>query len=123
MFLIIIKGANVGSIFPLDKAGPIVIGRGKESDFQILDLMVSRTHCEIEKRDNGFYIKDLNSTNKTYVNEKVIEGIPKLEVGDIIGIGDTLLLFTDQKEIAIKSVEDYARMRMKQTGRIDLSPE
>lgn len=121
MFVIAIKGTNIGGIFSLSKVGPIVIGRGKECDIRILDLMVSRKHCQIEKRGSGYYIKDLNSTNKTIVNKKIIEDEGVLKVGDTVKIGNTTLLFTDQKEISIKSVQDYDKIRKSKTRPLDLS--
>lgn len=124
MFLIVIKGSKVGAVFLFDREGIFIIGRGEECDVKIMDLMVSRRHCQIERtRNNYFYIKDLHSTNKTFVNTRMIEDVVKLEVGDIIGVGDTALLFTDQKEIAVKSVEDYVKIITKQTVRIDIPPD
>lgn len=121
MFLVIIKGTKIGTVFSLDREGIYVIGRGEECDIKILDPMISRRHCQIERtRNNDFYIKDLKSTNKTFVNKKVIEDLVELKAGDMIGIGDTVLLFTDQKDIPIKSVADLERLRVNQTMRIDL---
>lgn len=120
MFLIVIKGTNIGSTFPLNKRGPIIIGRGKECDIRVLDLLVSRRHCQIEERQNNFYIKDLISTNKTVVNKRVIEDEERLKIGDLVEIGDTVLLFTDQKEISIKSVQDYDKIRESKTRPFDL---
>lgn len=119
MFLIVIKGANIGSTFVLNKVGHIIIGRGEECDFRILDLMVSRKHCQIEKRDNKFYITDLNSTNRTKLNGKVIYGGRKIKIDDIIEIGNTALLFTDQKRISIKTVLDYDTIRKTKTRLLD----
>ncbi len=120
MFIIVIKGNNVGTLFLLDKDGPIIIGREKECDIRILDLMVSRKHCQIEKKGNIFYIKDLGSTNKTLVNKNVIEKETELKLGDIITIGETVLFFTDQKEMPIKNVADYEKLRINQTMRFDM---
>lgn len=122
-FLVITKGKHAGNIFPLAESGPVVIGRSKECKIRILDLRISRRHCQIEARDNKFYIKDLGSTNKTIVNEKIIEDEVNLKVGDIIEIGDTALLFTDRKELSIRSVSEYEQFLKKQTMRIDLPPE
>lgn len=119
-----VKGSKIGFIFPLDREGIFVIGRGEECNIKILDLMVSRKHCQVERtKNNNFYIKDLKSTNKTYVNKKVVEDIVELKVGDMVEIGDTALLFTDQKDIPIKSVADFEKLRVNQTMRIDLPPE
>ena len=124
MFLIVVtKGKHVGNIFPLTKVGPIIIGRGKGCDIRILDLMISRKHCQIEAKNKDFYIKDLESTNKTIVNKRIIKDEVKLTAGDIIKIGNTELLFTDRKEFSIKSVSEYEKFGMKQTMQINLPPK
>lgn len=123
MFIIIIKGTNIGAIFPLNKIGIVIIGRGKECNIRILDPKVSRAHCQIEGKDSGFYIKDLGSTNKTFVNKEIIDTEKKLEINTTIDIGDTTLFFSDQKEIPIKSVEDYDKIRINQTMRFNLPPD
>lgn len=124
MYLIVIKGLNVGTVFSLNREGVYIIGRGEECDIKILDLMVSRRHCQIEKaRDNIFYIKDLGSTNKTFVNSKIVEDVRELKKGDTIEIGGSVLLFTDRKEITIKSVADFETLRKKQTMKIELGSD
>ena len=45
---------------------------------------VSRSHADIVTKDNGFFILDHNSTNKTYLNDNVI--VPKIELEIIDGI-------------------------------------
>ena len=58
---------------------PFYIGSAKEfADFIPTVEGVSRIHCCINKRDNNYYISDLNSTNGTYLNGK--EVIPGKEV-------------------------------------------
>lgn len=119
MFIIVISGTNVGSVYALDKTDYTIIGRGQECDIRVLDLLVSRRHCQIEWKRNGFYIKDLHSTNKTYLNKKIIEVEQKLEPGDTLNIGNSILLFTDKEEVPIKNIEEYNLMRMSQTRNID----
>lgn len=41
---------------------------------------VSRSHADIITKDNKYYIKDLNSTNRTYVNERVIPIETEIEI-------------------------------------------
>lgn len=118
MFIVIIKGTNIGAVFALNKNDLTIIGRGAECDIRILDLMVSRRHCHIEWKEKNFYIKDLESTNRTFLNKKEIPGEQKLEPGDTIKIGDTILLFTDKEEVPIKSVEEYKKIRMSKTRQI-----
>lgn len=115
MFLIEIKGANIGSIFDLNKNGKTVIGRGHECDIRILDLMISRVHCQIEGKNGHYYVRDLNSTNKTIINENIIENEKKLNESDILQVGDTLLLFSAQKNLSVNNVEDFERIRQSRT--------
>lgn len=67
----------------------ITIGRDPRNSVSIDDKMVSRFHAEIQKIKNEFFIKDLNSSNGTYVNGKIVpEGkYVKLEDKDVIQIG------------------------------------
>jgi pSer/pThr/pTyr-binding forkhead associated (FHA) protein len=123
MFLVTIKGQNPGSAFLLKKGATNLAGRGRGSDIQILDSLVSRQHYQIEERDGNYYIKDLGSTNKTFVNKKLLAEEKKLQFGDLIEAGEAAFLFTDQKDIPIKSVDDFDKLRINQTLRINVSPK
>lgn len=60
------------------------IGRGKtqDVDIRINDGAVSDIHCEIIKKGNLYYIRDLNSTNGTkYNNQKVCGEVPITDKG------------------------------------------
>lgn len=70
----------------------MIVGRTKECNLVIEDPAVSRKHFEIIPKENGVYLKDLGSTNGTYVNgHRLSEGI--LHSGDYIQIGRTVLKF------------------------------
>lgn len=80
----------------------IVLGRDKDNDIVLDDPKVSKAHCEI----NLLYadvieqiiIKDLDSTNGTYVNGILInQNI--LKSGDKIEVGETVLRFSYNDEI------------------------
>ena len=66
----------------------LTIGRG-EVDVRISDVGVSAKHTRIERRDNGYLIRDLASNSGTFVNNKKIQGAQRLKSGDIIKIGKT----------------------------------
>lgn len=71
----------------------IIIGRSpKFCDIPLTyDDSVSQRHCELFLRENDVYIRDLSSSNGTYVNgQKVYQEI-KLNSGDIIKIGQLSL--------------------------------
>lgn len=120
MLLVVVKGSNAGRDYLLLDNARTIIGRGKDCNIRILDLLVSRNHCKIEGRDGTFYVDDLNSTNKTLLNGKEVDNETKLDIGDTIKIGDTLLLFTDKKDTDIKNVTDFDLLIKGQTRILDL---
>lgn len=70
--LTIMDGALKGQTYTLTNA-MTRIGRRDGNDWVIADGSVSGTHCEIEKNDNGFLLRDLGSTNGTKVNNEEIK--------------------------------------------------
>jgi pSer/pThr/pTyr-binding forkhead associated (FHA) protein len=91
MGLEIINGQDKGKKFAFKK-GSVLIGR-TNADINIKDNNVSRKHALIEAfgKDQVF-IRDLASTNGTYVNGKRIANA-RLRINDEIKVGSTLLLF------------------------------
>ncbi|MBN1524226.1 MAG: FHA domain-containing protein [Spirochaetales bacterium] len=53
--------------------GKITIGRDAGNTIQINDNLASRYHALVQKIKNAYFIKDLDSTNGTFVNDKQIE--------------------------------------------------
>ena len=75
---------------PIDRE-QTVIGRQTGCQLRIRSAEVSRKHAEIRFEESTASIKDLGSSNGTYVNGvKVIE--KRLEAGDLIAIGPVVLL-------------------------------
>ena len=65
-----------------------VLGRGTDVDIQINDSGISRKHLSIEVSESIF-IKDLNSTNGTFINgEKITEFNTKDEVNFKLGTSE-----------------------------------
>lgn len=70
----------------------ITIGRGGECSVVINDAKVSRMHAQLVQDDEGrISLVDLGSTNGTTVNGKRITGEIRLNPGDEVLIGDTVL--------------------------------
>ena len=70
----------------------ITIGRSSSNDVVIDDAKVSKKHLQIVVNDGGKYSAvDLNSLNGTFVNGQKITGEVRLQMKDVIRIGDTIL--------------------------------
>ena len=70
----------------------INIGRHRDNDLRIDDPLISRQHAQILQQGRTVYLRDLNSTNGTYVNNKRVD-IAALEEGTVIKLGNCLLTF------------------------------
>ncbi len=68
------------------------LGRGTDCLVRTDDAMVSRKNCKIAFAGGRWMVEDLGSSNGVYVNgEKVARR--KLEVGDVIRVGTTEMVF------------------------------
>ncbi len=66
----------------------ISIGRGEENDVVIPHASVSRHHARLMRRDGGFELMDLNSTNGSYVDDRQVRGSAFLSAGTQLRLGD-----------------------------------
>ena len=74
------------------------MGRSADCDFRLLNRAISRLHCRVWRDNSGFWVRDLNSTNKTYLNDRpVVEA--RLKDGDFITVGGTVVQFTQEKDV------------------------
>src|SRR5690606_30223187 len=73
---------------------PITIGRHAENTIVLQGAKVSRYHAVIERAGAGVRVRDLRSSNGTFVNRNRIEQ-QALTSGDVIHIGDTRIAFLD----------------------------
>lgn len=64
-----------------------IIGRADDCHLKLIDKRISRYHTEIRISGDLLWIRDLESTNGTFVNQQKIEQAELLEPGDIISIG------------------------------------
>jgi ABC-type multidrug transport system ATPase subunit/pSer/pThr/pTyr-binding forkhead associated (FHA) protein len=80
----------------IDLARPLIIGRDPQADIRLDSPDVSRKHVYIRMTEGRYILEDAGSTNGTYVNNQRA-GIVALKDGDLIEIGNFLLVFANGK--------------------------
>ncbi len=86
---------NAGLVFPLQPEQTLTVGRTSQCDVQIDDPSVSRRHCTITLVANGLLqVKDLESVNGTFINERPITEATARD-GDLIRLGAAILEVRD----------------------------
>ena len=69
------------------------LGRGRNNDIQIKnDGKISRYHCRIYRRGDGFVVEDNKSSNGTLVNGKLVTK-QELHGGELVQLGETRVRF------------------------------
>jgi len=71
----------------------ISIGRNEHNDIVVEDVFVSYEHATINRNKQGYWLTDLNSTNKTYLNNQPVVESLLLQKGDLIKIGAVTFSF------------------------------
>ena len=70
------------------------VGRGAHNDVRLSDESVSETHAKLQKREDGWYVVDMDSTNGTYVGGSRVNGERKLEGAPDLRFGGLKFRFT-----------------------------
>ncbi len=119
LVLTVIKGVDKGRRFDLPDDEPQLIGRSSEA-LDTTDQTISRRHAELTPDAGRWYIRDLHSSNGTFVNGvRVTTERRMLKLGDQIRTGATLFVYGDTEKKKPKSDS----IRMVRRGEIDISVE
>lgn len=105
----------VGKQWPIEKS-ELIIGRSMTSHVFVDDKSVSRSHTKIILKDNDVYVMDLESSNKTVVNDEAIPPMTtvKLKDNDTIKTGNVLFKFRERG-----SLEAHAHERLQEKSERD----
>jgi DNA-binding NtrC family response regulator len=103
------------------EAAVIRIGARRGNDVQLTDSQVSGIHCEIRLDERGYRLRDLDSTNGTWVSGLRINDV-YVPPGSMLSIGTTRLRFQpldESVEVAVSPHQQFAGL----TGRSVLMRE
>jgi predicted component of type VI protein secretion system len=90
--LVMQMGPKPGQVFDLI-GSTMTLGRDELADIIIVDPEVSRQHLQLRETETGYQLKDLGSTNGTFVNGRRLTDEPvDLEPGQEIGLGSSIVL-------------------------------
>ena len=120
LILTIIQGPDKGRRFDLPDHEPQQIGRSSEA-LPLTDQTISRRHAEMTPDSGRWYLRDLGSSNGTYVNGVRVSEARLLHPGDQIRAGNTLLVFGDDPSLSKK--KKLSAVRLAGKGEIDVNVE
>src|SRR5207247_2353152 len=93
----VLQGPDKGRRFELPDA-PALVGR-ESRQLPLSDNTVSRRHAELVPGDDGWVLRDLGSSNGTYINGLRVTNRYTLKLGDQVRVGRTLMVFGAQKGV------------------------
>lgn len=88
------SGPTPGVVFPLE-GDQLTIGRDSSNQVAINDPEVSRKHARLTFQGGKFVLEDLGSTNGTFVNGQRLAGPVVLKPGDVVSLGEQIVLMYD----------------------------
>lgn len=111
--LLVVSGDCSGEIFDIP-IGDISIGRHIDNEIVLDGPQISRWHCCLHVSSDDVILKDLGSSNGTYLNENLIADKASLKPADLIRIGDIVLRYIPGDDAEREAIE-----RLREEATID----
>ncbi len=109
----IVSGRHSGKSLRLPN-GKFLVGRGEDCHLRPSHELISRHHCVFSTDEFGVRLRDLGSTNGTYVNDVRVQGTVVLEHGANIRIGKLEFIF--QLREAVSGQESTGTLPMQEAA-------
>jgi Inner membrane component of T3SS, cytoplasmic domain/Lactonase, 7-bladed beta-propeller len=97
LILEVVEGPDAGKRVVVDR--PIVIGRDPAAGFVLADHEVSRRHLQLTPTGDYVTVEDLGSANGTFVNRNELHGPARLDAGDELLAGVTVMQLRDRQQV------------------------
>src|SRR5437868_1797302 len=88
--LVVLNEGLAGQSYEL-KVDKTTIGRVADNTFPLSQASISSHHCEVLLRGSDVVIKDLNSTNGTFINDQKVATEAVLKPGQVLRLGQVEL--------------------------------
>ena len=92
-----LRVSELGGERRFEGASPLTIGRAPDVDLILTDPEVSRRHARLETHGKYVYVRDLGSSNGTFLNGRRITSAIEIRPGDEIDIGTTRVVVEQLK--------------------------
>lgn len=112
--LVVLSEGFVGKTCEIT-ADKLTIGRVEDNGFQIPECSVSGRHCEVRLKEGKVYVKDLGSTNGTFIGGKKVNSEALLRPGKILRLGQVEIRLETKKN-ADETSEIEKTIVLKQGG-------
>jgi pSer/pThr/pTyr-binding forkhead associated (FHA) protein len=96
--LVLLSAGMTGRAYDL-KVEKTTIGRVEDNTFQIPEPSVSSHHCEVLMRGDDILVRDLNSTNGTFINGEKVATESPLKLGQILRLGQIEMRLEDDATV------------------------
>lgn len=83
---------EIGTARDFEGTCPLVIGRGRDVQLVLSDPEVSRRHARLETQNGTVFLRDLGSSNGTFLNGRRLTSAIELREGDEVDVGTTRLV-------------------------------
>lgn len=93
----------LGKVIQIRPAEEISVGRSVDNEISLDLVALSRKHCMVFRQGKNVYVRDLDSTNGTFVNGERVK-VRMLQDGDRVFLGDVCVFkfaYTDQIDLDI----------------------
>jgi len=88
------SGPTPGATYSLE-GDQLTIGRDSSNQVAINDAEISRKHARLTLQGGKYVLEDLGSTNGTFVNGQRLAGPAVLKAGDVVSLGEQIVLMYD----------------------------
>jgi pSer/pThr/pTyr-binding forkhead associated (FHA) protein len=86
MLVVVTAGKGEGKVIPIP-VSPFLIGRDPQCHLRPASPVISKRHCALTVKGDKVFVRDFNSTNGTFVNDRQIKGEVELQDEDELKLG------------------------------------